>query len=64
MKPELNITKIKSEMKRLGINTKADLARAMGISKQMVQYYFNTKTITAAYIFGRFFKISTKNLIR
>jgi len=61
---ELNLQKIKMEMKRMGILNKSELARQMNTSKQLIHYYFNTKTIKAAESFGKFFKISAKDLIK
>lgn len=61
---ELNLQKIKLEMNRLGIETKADLARRMKTSKQLIQYYFDTKTIKAAAAFGKFFKVNPRDFIK
>lgn len=60
---ELNIKKIKFEMNRLGIETQAELARQMGTSRQLIFKYFQDKPIKAAEKFGKFFKISPKDLI-
>uniref|UniRef100_A0A6M3XSL3 Uncharacterized protein n=1 Tax=viral metagenome TaxID=1070528 RepID=A0A6M3XSL3_9ZZZZ len=61
---ELNLQKIKLEMERSGIETKAALARKMKIDKQLIQYYFKTKTIKAAEKFGKFFKINSMEFIK
>lgn len=59
---ELNIKKIEQEMERLGIS-KADLAREWSVTRQAIDYYFQTKPIKAAEKFGKFFKLSPKDLI-
>lgn len=60
---ELNIKKIEKEMKRLKL-TKAGLARELGISRQAVEYYFKSRPISKAEMFGRFFNISPKDFIK
>ena len=54
----LNVKKIKQEMERLGIETPAELARKMGMSRQLMFKYFKDKPIKPAERFGRFFNIT------
>ena len=60
----LNINTIKSEMVRLGIETPTELARQMGMSRQLMFKYFKDKPIKAAEKFGKFFNITPKDLIK
>jgi len=60
---ELNIEKIKNELRRLGWSYD-DLARAAGLnSRQLVHYYMRSKSIGGAEIFGKVFGIDPKDLI-
>ena len=61
---KLNIQKINFEKKRLGIETNAELARQMGVDRQLLAYWLNKKTIKAAERFAKFFHIDPKDLIR
>lgn len=60
---KLNIKKIRAEMKRLGVETPTELARQMGMSRQLMFKYFKDKPIKAAEKFGKFFNITPKDLI-
>ena len=61
---KLNTQKIEFEKKRLGIETNADLARQMGVDRQLVFYWLKTKTVKAAERFAKFFRLEPKDLIK
>lgn len=61
---ELNIKKIKEELKRIGW-TYQRLAKEAGIgTKQAVFYYFKTKSIRGAEKFGKALQIDPKDLLK
>jgi lambda repressor-like predicted transcriptional regulator len=60
---ELNVEKIKREMRRMGWSY-GDVAREAGIkSRQLVHYYLRTKSIAGAEPISRAFKMDPKDLI-
>ena len=63
MKAKLNIKKIRRLMKASGIESQSELARRLGISRQLVSYTFKTQSLFRVYDFARFFKLDIKDLI-
>lgn len=60
---ELNIKKIETEMKRLGW-TKTKLGRELGMSKQAIHYWFNSKvTIMKAERLAQILNVSARDLL-
>ena len=59
---KLNIDKIEFERKRLGLK-KAELARKMGISRQLLNDTMKKKQLFHVDKFARVFKIDPKDLI-
>jgi len=60
---KLNINKVERERKRLKM-TKTALAKRMGITKQVLNYIMNNRTLTHAHKIARIFDINPKDLIK
>ncbi len=61
---ELNVKKIKKELKRIGWSYEG-LAQKSGIgTKQAVFYYFKSKSIRGAELFGKALGIDPKDLLK
>ena len=62
MKILLNTKKINAEINRLGWS-KAKLANEMKISRQLLNYYFRTRSVYCAGKFGKALNLDPKDLV-